>query len=73
MSIVYYTMDGDDLLIPTMAGRAKAKDGRVVRSGQIVTAKPQRKLITERTFNQVIPLPFRHTAQAVFTDFFCHI
>ena len=25
MSIVYYTMDGDDLLISTMAGRAKAK------------------------------------------------
>ncbi len=25
MSIVYYVMDGDDLLISTMAGRAKAK------------------------------------------------
>ena len=25
MSIVYYTVDGDDLLISTMAGRAKAK------------------------------------------------
>ncbi|MFP8877982.1 MAG: pyridoxamine 5'-phosphate oxidase family protein [Myxococcota bacterium] len=25
MSIVYYTMDGDDLLVSTMAGRAKAK------------------------------------------------
>jgi len=25
MSIVYYTMDGDDILVSTMAGRAKAK------------------------------------------------
>ena len=33
MSIVYYTMDGDDLLISTMAGRAKAK--AVQRLGEV--------------------------------------
>jgi PPOX class probable F420-dependent enzyme len=33
MSIVYYTMDGDDLLISTMAGRAKAK--AVERIGEV--------------------------------------
>ena len=33
MSIVYYTMDGDDLLISTMAGRAKAK--AVERLGEV--------------------------------------
>jgi len=33
MSIVYYTMDGDDLLISTMAGRAKAK--AVERVGEV--------------------------------------
>ena len=33
MSIVYYTMDGDDLLISTMAGRAKAK--AVERKGEV--------------------------------------
>lgn len=33
MSIVYYTMDGDDLLISTMAGRAKTK--AVERLGEV--------------------------------------
>jgi hypothetical protein len=33
MSIVYYTMDGDDILISTMAGRAKAK--AVERMGRV--------------------------------------
>ena len=33
MSIVYYTMDGDDILISTMAGRAKAK--AVDRTGRV--------------------------------------
>ncbi len=33
MSIVYYTMDGDDLLISTMADRAKAK--AVQRLGEV--------------------------------------
>ena len=33
MSIVYYTMDGDDILISTMAGRAKAK--AVERLGRV--------------------------------------
>ena len=33
MSIVYYTMDGDDLLISTMAGRAKAR--AVERLGRV--------------------------------------
>jgi PPOX class probable F420-dependent enzyme len=33
MSIVYYTMDGDDLLISTMAGRAKSK--AVERIGEV--------------------------------------
>ncbi len=33
MSIVYYTMDGDDLLISTMAGRAKVK--AVQRLGEV--------------------------------------
>ncbi len=33
MSVVYYTMDGDDLLISTMAGRAKAK--AVERLGEV--------------------------------------
>ncbi|MEE3331736.1 MAG: pyridoxamine 5'-phosphate oxidase family protein [Myxococcota bacterium] len=33
MSIVYYTMDGDDLLVSTMAGRAKAK--AVERLGEV--------------------------------------
>lgn len=33
MSIVYYTMDGDDILFSTMAGRAKAK--AVKRNGEL--------------------------------------
>ena len=33
MSIVYYTMDGDDILISTMVGRAKAK--AVERTGRV--------------------------------------
>ena len=33
MSIVYYTMDGDDILVSTMAGRAKAK--AVERLGEV--------------------------------------
>lgn len=33
MSIVYYTMDGDDILISTMAGRAKAR--AVERLGRV--------------------------------------
>ena len=33
MSVVYYTMDGDDILISTMAGRAKAK--AVERLGEV--------------------------------------
>lgn len=33
MSIVYYTMDGDDILFSTMAGRAKAK--AVKRAGEV--------------------------------------
>jgi PPOX class probable F420-dependent enzyme len=33
MSVVYYTMDGDDVLVSTMAGRAKAK--AVERLGEV--------------------------------------
>jgi len=33
MSVVYYVMDGDDLLVSTMAGRGKAKAVR--RNGRV--------------------------------------
>ena len=42
MTIVYYVMDGDDLLVSTMAGRAKT--AAVERNPQVSAVRPGREL-----------------------------